>query len=110
MTSGEPVRSSATRAVASWRRFDSTGPCIGPDNGRYLGCKQNLGHPVNDLFDLRTDGRPHENQGESAPVKTSDPVDKASRQGIECRHGGSEHDQRVCDSTQLSLPKRTDMV
>jgi hypothetical protein len=21
---------------------------------RYLGCKQNLGHPVNDLFDLRT--------------------------------------------------------
>ena len=22
---------------------------------RYLGCKQNLGHPVNDLFDLRTD-------------------------------------------------------
>jgi site-specific recombinase XerD len=30
---------------------------------RYLGCKQNLGHPVNDLFDLRTDGRPHENDG-----------------------------------------------
>ena len=28
---------------------------------RYLGCKQNLGHPVNDLFDLRTDGRPQEN-------------------------------------------------
>jgi len=25
---------------------------------RYLGCKQNLGHPVNDLFDLRTDGQP----------------------------------------------------
>jgi site-specific recombinase XerD len=24
---------------------------------RYLGCKQNLGHPVNDLFDLRTDGQ-----------------------------------------------------
>ena len=22
---------------------------------RYLGCKQNLGHPVNDLFDLRSD-------------------------------------------------------
>ena len=32
---------------------------------RYLGCKQNLGHPVNDLFDLRTDGRPHENDDES---------------------------------------------
>jgi integrase len=26
---------------------------------RYLGCKQNLGHPVNDLFDLRKDGRPN---------------------------------------------------
>src|ERR1035437_7791307 len=24
---------------------------------RYLGCKQNLGHPVNDLFDLRTAGQ-----------------------------------------------------
>jgi site-specific recombinase XerD len=27
---------------------------------RYLGCKQNLGHPVNDLFNLRTEGRPQE--------------------------------------------------
>jgi len=77
---------------------------------RYLGCKQNLGHPVNDLFDLRTDGRPHENDGESSPVKSSDPVEKASRQGIECHHGGSEHDQPVCDARPLSLPKRTDLV
>src|SRR4029077_4591614 len=37
---------------------------------RYLGCKQNLGHPVNDLFHLGTDGQPHESDGESAPVKT----------------------------------------
>jgi site-specific recombinase XerD len=29
---------------------------------RYLGCKQNLGHPVNDLFDLKTNGQP-ENPG-----------------------------------------------
>jgi site-specific recombinase XerD len=27
---------------------------------RYLGCKQNLGHPVNDLFDLGVDTKPHE--------------------------------------------------
>ena len=33
---------------------------------RYLGCKQNLGHPVNDLFELRTEGWPHENDDESA--------------------------------------------
>jgi Photoprotection regulator fluorescence recovery protein len=64
----------------------------------YLGCKQNLGHPVNDLFDLRTDRRPHETDGESAAVKSSNPVETASRQEIECRHGGSEHDQPVCDA------------
>jgi len=77
---------------------------------RYLGCKQNLGHPVNDLFDLAKDGRPHENDVESARAKASDPVEMASRQGIECGHGGSNHDQPVCDSRQLSLPKRTDLV
>ena len=27
---------------------------------RYLGCKQNLGHPVNDLFDLGADPKPQE--------------------------------------------------
>jgi site-specific recombinase XerD len=49
---------------------------------RYLGCKQNLGHPVNDLFDLRTDGRrSQENDEESATVKALDPVEKASGQG-----------------------------
>jgi site-specific recombinase XerD len=77
---------------------------------RYLGCKQNLGHPVNDLFDLRTDGRPQGDDDESATVKASDPVEKASGQGVECRHGGSEHDQPVCDSRKISLPKRTDLV
>jgi site-specific recombinase XerD len=77
---------------------------------RYLGCKQNLGHPVNDLFDLRTARRQHENHGESATVKSSDPVERTSRQGIECRHGGSEHDQPVCDSRPLSLSERTDLV
>ena len=77
---------------------------------RYLGCKQNLGQPVNDLFDLTKDGRPYENDVESARGKASDPVEMASRQGIECLHGGSNHDQPVCDSSQLSLPTRTDLV
>ena len=31
---------------------------------RYLGCKQNLGHPVNDLFDLKIDTQPSENSSE----------------------------------------------
>jgi site-specific recombinase XerD len=48
---------------------------------RHLGCKQNLGHPVNDLFDLRTDGWPHENDGESSPVKILRPC----RKGISAR-------------------------
>jgi site-specific recombinase XerD len=76
---------------------------------RYLGCKQNLGHPVNDLFDLAKDGGPHENDVESAKAKPSDPVEMASRQGIECRHGGSEHDP-VFDARHLPLPERTDLV
>src|SRR5258708_2262141 len=78
---------------------------------RYLGCKQNLGHPVNDLFELRTEGRrPQENDDESATVNASDPVEKASGQGVECRHGGPDHDQPVCDAKQLSLPEPTDLV
>ena len=77
---------------------------------RYLGCKQNLGHPVNDLFDLRTDGQPQRTKTESVAVKDFLPVEITSGQGIECRHGGSDHDQPVCDSRPLSLPKRTDLV
>jgi site-specific recombinase XerD len=77
---------------------------------RYLGCKQNLGHPVNDLFDLRADRRPQEHDDESDTVKAPDPLENVFRQGVECRHGGSEHDQPVCDSRQLSLPERTDLV
>ena len=76
---------------------------------RYLGCKQNLGHPVNDLFDLRTD-KLQENDDESATVKASAPVEKASGQGVECRHGGPDHDLSVCDARQLSLPERTNLV
>jgi site-specific recombinase XerD len=77
---------------------------------RYLGCKQNLGHPVNDLFDLRTDRRPHEDDSESAAMESSNLVEKASPQGVECRQGGLEHDQPVCDSTKLSPPERPDLV
>jgi Phage integrase family len=77
---------------------------------RYLGCKQNLGHPVNDLFDLGTTEQPDQTNLQSAAVKTSTPIEMASRQGVECRHGGSDHDQPVCGSSQLSLPERTELV
>jgi site-specific recombinase XerD len=77
---------------------------------RYLGCKQNLGHPVNDLFDLGTTMQPDQTSFQSAAVKPSTSLEMAPRQGIECRHGGSDHDQPVCDARQLSLPERTDLV
>src|SRR5438093_5814711 len=78
---------------------------------RYLGCKQNLGHPVNDLFDLRTDGQQQAKHVESVPADgPSEAVEKAFGQGIECGHGGSEHEQPICDPKLLSLPKRTDLV
>ena len=80
---------------------------------RYLGCKQNLGHPVNDLFDLRTDAQPYQMIFQSAAVQEHTTVELASGQELECCHGGSEHDhpfQPVSDSRQLSLPERTGLV
>ncbi len=77
---------------------------------RYLGCKQNLGHPVNDLFDLGTNVQPDQTNFPPAAGKASMPLEKESRQGIECRHGGSDHDQSLCDSRPLSVPERTDLV
>jgi site-specific recombinase XerD len=77
---------------------------------RYLGCKQNLGHPVNDLFNLRTEGQAQENCVESPAVEgAAAPVEKVSGRGIECGHGGSEHDP-AWHSRHLSLPERTDLV
>jgi site-specific recombinase XerD len=77
---------------------------------RYLGCKQNLGHPVNDLFDLGTKTQVEDMKSESVAGSGPTPVEMLSGQGIECRHGGSEHDQPVCDSKQLSLPERAGLV
>ena len=62
-----------TAAVASWSRFNSywgTHP-----TERYLGCKQNLGHPVNDLFDLRTAAQPEHMKFEPVAVRGPVPVE-----------------------------------
>ena len=78
---------------------------------RYLGCKQNLGHPVNDLFDLRTDGEPQTKPEESVTANgASGAVEKAHEPGIECRDEGSEHEQLTREPRQVSLPERTDLV
>ena len=77
----------------------------------YLGCKQNLGHPVNALFDLRMDARPHMKQDESVPANgASETVENAHEPRVECRLGGSEHAQPVSDARPLSLPERTHLV
>ena len=78
---------------------------------RYLGCKQNLGYPVNDLVDLRTDGQQQATHVESVPMnETSEAVEKASEQGIECGFGGSEYEQPICAPRLVSVSERTDVV
>ena len=78
---------------------------------RYLGCKQNLGSPVNDRFKLRVDVQPREQDRESVPAHgVSKPVEKPLGQGIECDHGGPEHEQPICDPKHVSLPERADVV
>lgn len=77
---------------------------------RYLGCKQNLGHPVNDLFDLRMEQSSDKDRERVAANSVAESVEKAFEQGIECRHGGSKHDHRVGDAEPLSVPERTHMV
>jgi len=76
---------------------------------RYLGCKQNLGSPVNDRFQLGTDVQPPDMNCDSAAVKRSTPVETASREGIQCRRGGREDEQTI-ERKCLSLPEPTDMV
>jgi site-specific recombinase XerD len=76
---------------------------------RYLGCKQNLGSPVNDRFKLRTEVQQQESNFESAAVKRSTPVETASREGIQCGHGGRE-DEQPAEPSPLSPAERTDLV
>jgi hypothetical protein len=76
---------------------------------RYLGCKQNLGSPVNDRFKLRLDVQPQDVNVESAMVKGSTPVETAPCKGIERRDGGHADEQPV-EAKRLFQPERTDLV
>jgi site-specific recombinase XerD len=69
---------------------------------RYLGCKQNLGHPVNDLFTLQVDTPIQETRTESLAETASTPVETTFSQEVECRPGGSEDDQPI----PLFFPER----
>jgi len=59
-----------------------------------LGCKQNLGRTVKDLFDLRMEEQTSEKDRESVATNgVSEAGEKAFEQGKECRREGSKHDQ-----------------
>jgi site-specific recombinase XerD len=76
---------------------------------RYLGCKQNLGQPVNDLFTLHSNsGVQAENDGALEPT----PVENATHAGIECRHRGAAYEESIPISHPLRLcqRERCDMV
>jgi site-specific recombinase XerD len=76
---------------------------------RYLGCKQNLGHPVNDLFDLGADPKP---QDASSELAASSSLENVSAQELEFGHGGSEHADPIssCRPRQPSQGGRTEVV
>jgi site-specific recombinase XerD len=76
---------------------------------RYLGCKQNLGQPVNDLFTLYSNsGIPPENDDALDPT----PVENAPHVGVECRHRGAAYEESIPISHPLRLcqRERCDMV
>ena len=76
---------------------------------RYLGCKQNLGQPVNDLFTLHSNsGIPPENDDALDPA----PVENAPHVGVECRHRGAAYEESIPISHPLRLcqRERCDMV
>jgi site-specific recombinase XerD len=74
---------------------------------RYLGCKQNLGSPVNDRFKLKM-----------APLRqiivpdatgSDGRVETPSRQGIKCGNGGREDEPTVATRSEC-LPQRPSLV
>src|SRR5262249_32956838 len=52
---------------------------------RYLGCKQNLGHPVNDLFDLNIDAQSNESSSEQQRCGESVPLNPVLPEKIACQ-------------------------
>jgi hypothetical protein len=85
------VRSYVTPAAVSLSKFNFySGMDRSRPQKRYLSCKQNLGHPVNDLFDLRTNVQPQETDVGTVIVGDSIPVENAFRQGTKRRDGGPE--------------------
>jgi hypothetical protein len=72
---------------------------------RYLGCKQNLGHPVNDLFRLETNVQSEEDPGD-AKVDSKMPSEAVEA----CCDGPSQRGEAVCNQIQPPTLERPEMV
>jgi integrase len=76
---------------------------------RYLGCKQNLGHPVNDLFELNTEAHADENNSEPDSREASVTPNAFLPEQIACRRAevqpGKRHsvvrEARPCRALEL---------
>ena len=76
---------------------------------RYLGCKQNLGSPVNDRFSLKAQAQQGRQNSESTAPPEYEQVELASGEGIQCGHAGQEHEQPI-EPEPLSQPQRATLV
>ena len=65
---------------------------------------------MNDLFDLRMEPSQDNDREPVAANGVAEAVEKASEQGIECRHVESKDDKPIGDTKQLSVPERGPMV
>jgi site-specific recombinase XerD len=73
---------------------------------RYLGCKQNLGHPVNDLFDLKMEAQLGEHKSESGAPEASAAF-KRPPQNVGYRRGDLEGERlsTVSGDQQSQTPR-----
>jgi hypothetical protein len=68
---------------------------------RYLGCKQNLGHPVNDRFTLATVAAPSAEQPHAEGMQATGVGDTIRRGG--CDHGDPADSKRVFENARPAL-------
>jgi len=77
---------------------------------RYLGCKQNLGSPVNDRFKLMAEVQQQRPSNiESVVAKSSPLIETAFGEGIQCGQGGRDDEQHA-EPKPLPPAERTDLV
>jgi site-specific recombinase XerD len=76
---------------------------------RYPGCKQNLAHPVNDLFHLGADPISNEPSAQPGALRS---LETSNSGGLECPDRGSDYADAIscCSPEQFSPPERADMV